>query len=100
MSHEQQALLQAGEEEKEFVKSQTHSEFQLSIVSSHRSLHDGEVQQEGATQNSQYRGAQLRVQLQTETFMMTSVTEKVDSPIQTSRPADMNPWEHIPSTSN
>ena len=54
MLHEHQVLFQAGE--KEFVRSQMHSELQSYIVSYQR-------QQEEVAKNLEYQEAQLRVQL-------------------------------------
>ena len=43
---EHQVLLEAGESEKEFVRSQMHSELQSHLVSCRRSSHDREFQQQ------------------------------------------------------
>ena len=87
MLHEHQVPLQNGEREKEFVKSQMHSELQSHIVSNRRSLHEREIQQERIAQNWECQEAQLGVQLQIEELMMTSREESFQETSESERQA-------------
>ena len=87
MLHEHQVPLQNGEREKEFVKSQMHSELQSHIICNRRSLHEREVQQERFAQNWECPEAQLRVQLQIEELMMTSRKESFQETSESERQA-------------
>ena len=60
MLHQHPVLLQAGERENTFVKSQMHSELQsLKVIK--RSLHDREVQQKRTTQEVEHQEAQVKM---------------------------------------
>ena len=87
MLHEHQVLLQAGKRETEFVKSQMHSELESHNASNRRSLHEREVQQERICTKLGIPGAHLRVQLQTEELMMTSLKESFQGNSESERQA-------------
>ena len=97
MLQEHQVILQARERENEFLRSQRHSEPQLHVVSFRRLLHEREVQQEQVSQsiqNMEHKEAQLRVQLQTEEFVMKSMKEGFQETSESSLPytsADAHP---------
>ena len=72
MLHEHQVLLQATEKENR-VREKPDALGATVTQCYRRSLHEREVQQERSTQNRKFQEARLKVQLQTEELMMTSL---------------------------
>ena len=67
-----------------FFKQEMQSELQSHNASYRRTLHDREVQQKHITQQLEYQEVQLRLQLQTEELMMTSLKESFQESFQES----------------